>query len=382
MNGITRRGAIGAGLFASMIALAGCNSQTSSDDEPPIENDATTEPEQEPELTPEQEAVLEDGEPLSETAIGVNSALSNGYAATDGTWDYFSSGGGLYRMRPDGSEIECVWQGDDFHVANNLCAVDGMLYFLGYQGDESLRWTLYRLNTEALDAEAIYYLPNDTVTGHINQLAVIGERIYFTLRHDNDNGNTLISVALDGSDEQNLWDTTNPYPSYAFMDGVVYRGSGSNENPVIERLDPATGTQETILDASSGLTSINRIVAIDGALYFEAGLNGEGGIFKLTPGGAPAKVGTGGLLGAADGYLYANGPRGEGDIDVNYTFTRIDLASDSEEPFEYPEPYSTYNSTFEFYGFDTRLFINVGDQIYTTTPDGEIVFQYTFAPED
>ena len=104
MNGITRRGAIGR-LFASMIALAGCNSQTSSDDEPPIETTRQQNPSRSRSSRPEQEAVLEDGEPLSETAIGVNSALSNGYAATDGTWDYFSSGGGLYRMRPDGSRL-------------------------------------------------------------------------------------------------------------------------------------------------------------------------------------------------------------------------------------------------------------------------------------
>ena len=71
MEAITRRGLVGAGMFMGMAALAGCGSQPPE----PVEEDTESieEPEpQESELTPEQLAIMEDGEPLSEAAISAS----------------------------------------------------------------------------------------------------------------------------------------------------------------------------------------------------------------------------------------------------------------------------------------------------------------------
>ena len=170
-------------------------------------------------------------------------------------------------------------------------------------------------------------------------------------------------------------------PTYAFTEDAIWCAAGGADDPAIERFDLASLAAETLLDSSSGLTSVNRIVAIDDAIYFDAGLNGEPGIFKLEAGGEPVHVSSNHLLGAAGGYLYAYGSPGERSLDVNYTFTRIDLATNEEVPFDYPEPYNTHNSSFQFYGFDSRLLINVGDRAYVVSPEGETLFQYTFAPE-
>ena len=181
--------------------------------------------------------------------------------------------------------------------------------------------------------------------------------------------------------ESELRSTVRSLPTYAFTEDAIWCAAGGADDPAIERFDLASLAAETLLDSSSGLTSVNRIVAIDDAIYFDAGLNGQPGIFKLEAGGEPVHVSSNHLLGAADGYLYAYGSPGERSLDVNYTFTRIDLATNEEVPFDYPEPYNTHNSSFQFYGFDSRLLINVGDRAYVVSPEGETLFQYTFAPE-
>ena len=92
---------------------------------------------------------MEDGEPLSEAAISANCALSQGFATTDGYWDYICGGAGIYRLRPDGSELERVWEGDDFHTANDLCATGGALYFAGCNVDGRNADTIFRMDTDS-----------------------------------------------------------------------------------------------------------------------------------------------------------------------------------------------------------------------------------------
>lgn len=380
MEAITRRGLVGAGMFMGMTALAGCGSQPLE----PVEEDTESieEPEpQESELTPEQLAIMEDGEPLSEAAISANCALSQGFATTDGYWDYICGGAGIYRLRPDGSELERVWEGDDFHTANDLCATGGALYFAGCNVDGRNADTIFRMDTDSLDTEGIRSFPEGSASGLDLVLAVIGGRVFFADSHYDDNGATVFSTALDGSDERELWSTVRSLPTYAFTEDAIWCAAGGADDPAIERFDLASLAAETLLDSSSGLTSVNRIVAIDDAIYFDAGLNGQPGIFKLEAGGEPVHVSSNHLLGATGGYLYAYGSPGERSLDVNYTFTRIDLATNEEVPFDYPEPYNTHNSSFQFYGFDSRLLINVGDRAYVVSPEGETLFQYTFAPE-
>ncbi len=224
------------------------------------------------------------------------------------------------------------------------------------------------MDTDSLDTEGIRSFPEGSASGLDLVLAVIGGRVFFADSHYDDNGATVFSTALDGSDERELWSTVRSLPTYAFTEDAIWCAAGGADDPAIERFDLASLAAETLLDSSSGLTSVNRIVAIDDAIYFDAGLNGQPGIFKLEAGGEPVHVSSNHLLGATGGYLYAYGSPGERSLDVNYTFTRIDLATNEEVPFDYPEPYNTHNSSFQFYGFDSRLLINVGDRAYVVSP--------------
>lgn len=383
MSNLTRRGFIGAGALASMLALAGCNQGQSSPD--PTKTDSTDEaPATErrtSDYTPEQQALMEGGEPLDDQQISINSSLTLGYATTDGNWDYICGGAGIYRLKPDGTDIEKIWEGDDFRVANNLCASGDKLYFLGYQGGEPMCWTVYRLDTKTLDAKGIYRFPEDTGANMTDKLAVIDGRIYLFIMHPSDSGGTIVSIAPDGSDERVLWDSALSYPVCAFAKDAIWISAGSNKEPVILKLDLATQETETLLDSGNGLSNVGSITVIDGAAYFYGNLEQSAGTFKLASGDTPRQLSANSPLGASGGFLYTHGSRGKGSLDVDYTFTRIDLASGSEEPFVYPEAYSTYNTSFEFYGLGNRLLINVGVRAYTTALDGEVIFQYTFDPE-
>lgn len=386
MTCITRRNLIvGAGAFAGAFALAGCQqAEPAVDTASEAESEQQTDAEQEPEsdLTPEQESILEDGEPLDETVLALNAMFSNGYATTDGTWDYISGGGPLIRIRPDGSDPELLWRGHDFRVACGLNAVDGYLYFIGCDDNEdegeTLTYDVHRIDTETLEDEIIYPFPENAPSGYSPKMAVVGDRIYLSVYLEDLSDYGVISVALDGSDERVLWTTPLSYPRFFFMPDAIYCAAGNDQDPKILRFDLAAQAEEVLFDRSCGLEAITACAVLDGRCYATATVNGQSGTWLFEPGGSPSQLSSDSLLGATSDALYLHSPRGEGSLDENYRFSRIDLAAGSEEAFTYPDAYSTYNSSFEFYDLGNRLLINIGEYSYSTDFEGTTLFEYNF----
>ncbi len=181
-------------------------------------SDATQEQQEQGVVKATSDVVVDD---LSESYTKGNNQSSlqwGGYIATDGDWYYYSSneGGALYKMKADGSEQQKLTE----EAAKQIHVIDGYIYYqCSVEG--STGPCIKRIKTDGSDETVLH-------NGMIENMKIIGERIYFKDQLDSLN---LHSIALDGSDEAKESSAEEMY-DYLIDGKYLYYENGQDGNKV------------------------------------------------------------------------------------------------------------------------------------------------------
>ena len=165
----------------------------------------------------------------------------------------------LYKMRPDGEELECLCDTTEF-PGGSFNIVDGYIYF-GCEGKYSISKN---------EIERIY----DTHYPTAYTVNVYENRIYFC---DDD---TIYSINTDGEDKKSLYEVETIY--MIVEDGWIYFQNRSNYNYYKMKTD-GSELQE--------MENINNILNFDDEwFYVSATFNGQEGRYKLKKNGTEYKL--------------------------------------------------------------------------------------------